>query len=84
MYKKIVIPHGLKFSTSSISRKFWSACENQNMFGSKCSFWHWMCEDATKKYLGASEWGQKEGWLVLELWEQLAHVGRPNPLFRIG
>lgn len=37
-----------------------------------------------RKYLGASEWGQKEGWLVLKLWEQLPRIGRPNPMFRIG
>ncbi len=36
------------------------------------------------KYLGASEWGQKEGWLVLKLWEQVPHIGRPNPMFRMS
>ncbi len=88
MYQKHVIPLGLKFSTSSISRKDWSAYENQDMFESKCSFWHWMCEEAPKKVFGCkgvgAKRGLKEGWLVFKLWEQLPHIGRPNPMFTIG
>lgn len=59
--QKSVIPLGLKISTSSISRKDWSAYENQNMFESKCSFWNWMCGEAINKVFGCKWVGAKRG-----------------------